>query len=359
MSIIRVIAAAFAGFLAVLVGAAVAAGAAWYVIEGPGADKKSLPPGWERGMNVTAFLPDAYAEPAARRALVTARAVGTRRVAFIPTWYMTDGAASSVFADPAKTPTDASIEAAAADARRLGLDVVLKPHVDPQDGTFRGDILPGDVAAWFDSYEAMLRQYAELADRVGADGLVIGTELTSMSLYADEWRELIAQVEKVYDGPLTFAANWVDGAESIEFWDELDFIGIDAYMPLVTNSPEPTVDELLDAWGPYKARMASLADRWELPIVFTELGYQSRIGTAARTGDDTGALSEEAQATAYEAAFEALRDEEYFGGIWWWEWSAEGIVDPGGWSPENKLAAGVLSEWQGPARPLPAGQPEG
>ena len=357
MSIFRVITATLAGSLAVLLGAAVAAGAAWYVIEGPGADKRSLPERWQRGVNLTAFLPDAYSEPIARRALVTARAVGTRRVALVPTWYMTDGAASEVFADPGKTPTDSSVEAAAAQARRLGLEVVIKPHVDPQDGTFRGDILPGDVTAWFDSYGVMLRQYAELAARTEADALVVGTELTSMSLYADEWRSLIDEVRDIYDGPLTFAANWVDGAESIEFWDELDIIGIDAYMPLVTPSTEPTVDELLDAWGPYRVRMQSLADRWDKQILFTELGYQSRIGTAARTGDDSGEISEEAQATAYDAAFEALHGEDYFDGIWWWEWSAEGIVEPGGWSPEGKLAAGVLSEWQGPALPLPDAQP--
>jgi hypothetical protein len=359
LSIIRVITAAFAGFFTVLLGAGVAAGAAWYVIDGPGSDRKSLPQGWERGMNVTAFLPNAYAEPTARQALVTARAVGTRRVALVPTWYMTDAVSSSVFADPVKTPTDASVEAAAADARRLGLDVVIKPHVDSQDGTFRGDIQPADPTSWFNSYGAMMRQYAGLAARVDADALVVGTELTSMTLFPDEWRELITEIRKLYDGPLTFAANWVDGAESIEFWDQLDFIGIDAYMPLMTSSPEPTVDELLDAWGPYEVRMASLAARWGKRIVFTELGYQSRIGTAARTGDDTGAVSEQAQATAYEAAFEAMRDEDYFDGIWWWEWSAEGIEEPGGWSPENKQAASVLSEWQGAPLPIPGDQPDG
>lgn len=359
MSIIRIILAVASGALAVLFGAAVAAGAAWYVIEGPGADKNSVPDRWQRGMNVTAFLPEAYAAPTARRALVTARAVGTRRVALVPTWYMTDGSSSEVFADPEKTPTDSSLEAAAAQARRLGLEVVVKPHVDPQDGSFRGDILPSDAAAWFRSYGELVRRNAELADRIAADAFVIGTELTSMSLYADEWRKLIGRARKAYDGPITFAANWVDGAESIEFWDELDFIGIDAYMPLMTNSADPTVDELLDAWGPYKVRMRSVAERWDKPIVFTELGYQSRIGTAARTGDDTGRLSEQAQATAYEAAFEAFRDEDYFDGIWWWEWSAEGLEDPGGWTPEGKLAAEVLSEWQGPPEPLPDAQAGG
>ena len=292
------------------VGAAIAIGAAWYVIDHATAEDKRLPSTWGRGMNVTAFLPDAYGEPKARRAMVTARAVGTRRVALVPTWYMSESSSNDVYADPAKTPTDASIEAAAVTARTLGLQVVIKPHVDVLDGTFRGEIMPADVDAWFDSYEQMIIGYAELAQRVDAEAFVIGTELTSMSLYPDKWRELIGRVRDVYDGDVTFAANWVDGAESVEFWDDLDAIGIDAYMPLQTANPvNPSVDELVDAWGPYRSRMAAIADRWDLPVVFTELGYQSRVGAAARTAEGTAPVSQQAQADAYEAAFEALHDE--------------------------------------------------
>ena len=330
-----------------------AAGAAWYVIDETGGDDTPLPDGWQRGMNVTAFLPDAYAKPTARRAMVTARSAGTRRVALVPTWYMSDGASNEVFADPAKTPSDASIETAAGYARSLGLSVVLKPHVDVLDGTFRGDIVPSDSKAWFVSYEAMLMRYAELAQRIDAEVLVIGTELTTMSLFPDDWRALIARVREVYDGTLTFAANWVDGAESVEFWDDLDLIGIDAYMPLQTSTTEPTVDDLVGAWGPYESRMGVLSDRWELPIVFTELGYQSRTGSAAQLGQADAPASEQAQANAYEAAFTALSDQPGFNGIWWWDWSAEGLEDPVGWSAEGKLAENVLSEWQGPPAPRP------
>ena len=224
--------------------------------------------------------------------MLTARSTGTDRVALAPTWYMSDASSNSVFSDPAKTPTDASIEAAAERAGALGLDVVLKPHVDVQDGTFRGEINPSDPSAWFASYDQMVLHYAELAQRIDANALVIGTELTTMTPYEGDWRALIDQIRSVYDGKLTFAANWVDGAESINFWDALDFIGIDAYMPLQTPSADPSVAELLAAWGPYKTRMEALQSKWHEPIVFTELGYQSRQGTAARQGQDAAPVSD-------------------------------------------------------------------
>ena len=60
--------------------------------------------------------------------------------------------------------------------------------------------MPADSDAWFDSYEDMILGYAELAERVDADALVIGTELTTMSLYPDEWRSIIDRIREVYDG---------------------------------------------------------------------------------------------------------------------------------------------------------------
>lgn len=353
MSRIRAIFGTLGGIVAVLAGTAIAVGVAWYVIDNASGKDDGLPEHWQRGMNVTAFLPDAYAKPTARRAMVTARSTGTRRVALVPTWYMANSASNDVVSNPQKTPTDASIETAAGYARSLGLSVVIKPHVDVLDGTFRGDIMPADSKAWFASYEAMIMRYAELAQRIDADAFVIGTELTSMSLFPDDWRALIAKVRAAYDGTVTYAANWVDGAESVEFWDDLDLIGIDAYMPLQTSSPDPSVDELVTAWGPYESRMASLTERWGKPIVFTELGYQSRAGSAAQLGQADAPADQQAQANAYEAAFQALSDQPDFNGIWWWDWSAEGIEDPVGWSAEGKLAEQVLSEWQGPPAPRP------
>ena len=346
---IRFIAGGLGALVVVLGAAAVAIASVHYVTDHSPPENGMLKDDarWERGMNLTAFLPDAYAGPTAERAMLTARSVGTRRVAIVPTWYMDGIASDSVYSDPAKTPTDASIEAAATKARSLGLSVVLKPHVDVRDGTFRGDIMPGDTGAWFDSYGQMIENYAALAQRIDADVFVIGTELTSMSLYPDDWRDLIGRVRSVYDGKVTFAANWVDGAENIEFWNDLDFIGIDAYMPLQTTDPaNPTMDELLTAWGPYVARMAQLNARWHRRIIFTELGYQSRVGTAARIEGDQP-VSQPAQAQAYEAAFTALSPQSWFDGIWWWDWSAEGLVEPDGWSAEDKEAQQVLYDWQG------------
>jgi len=308
-----------------------------------------LPERWERGANLTAFLPDAYGSATAERALLTLRATGADLVALTPTHYMETAGSGEVIADPAKTPTDASVLRAARRARSLGFAVAIKPHVDVLDGTFRGEIQPLDREAWFASYLSIVERYASLAQEAKAETFVIGTELTSMSADDGAWRDMIARARELFDGRITFAANWVDGAEQIVFWDALDVIGIDAYMPLAPETTDPSVDDLVTAWGPYVERMETLNQRWNKPIIFTELGYTAREGTAARMNENSGALDESAQANAYEAAFRSLSPLPYFEGIWWWEWSAEGLgigPDEGTFSPEGKQAAVVLEYWQ-------------
>ena len=323
------------------------------VIDIDGDDSDRLPPDWQRGMNLTAFLPDAYATDDAKEALETAKATGTSIVALTPTSYMANATATEIEPDPAKTPTDESVLAVASRAHELGLEVAIKPHVDVLDGTFRGEIRPGDASAWFASYGSLVDRYADIAARARAEVLVIGTELTSMSddqSDADEWRSLIARARQRFDGKITFAANWVQGAEEVGFWNALDYVGIDAYMPLRTQDElNPSVDALVDAWRPYVTDMRKLSERWERPVLITELGYESRPGTAAGVDQGSGQVDEAAQANAYEAAFRVLSKQDWMAGIWWWEWSAERIgIGPSdaGFNPEGKQAEQVLKDWQ-------------
>ena len=48
----------------------------------------------------------------------------------------------------------------------------------------------------------------------------------------------------MYSGKLTFGANWYLEYEDVTFWDDLDYIGIQAYFPL-TKKENQGVDELV------------------------------------------------------------------------------------------------------------------
>ena len=239
------------------------------------------------------------------------------------------------------------------------MQVVIKPHVDIRDGTFRGDIAPASRSLWWHDYRIMLHHYAELAQQEGAAMLEVGTELTSMSSDEQQWRALIADVRARFAGELTFAANWIDGARGVKFWDALDVIGIDAYMPLVTDDPDPSVARLARAWKDrgYVAQLEELSRRHRRPVLFTELGYRSRLRTAAAPWDWStagGNIAQGPQARAYEAAFEVFAGRPWFDGIYWWDWSAQGWnaeVGDGSHRFAGKKAEAVVHAWySAPAR---------
>lgn len=309
----------------------------------------TLPSTWQRSMNFTAWTADGYGTDAARQSLRDLAALGTNRIVLTPTWYMDTAASNSVAPDPAKTPTDASLRSVMSDARSLGMRVTLKPHVDVRDGTFRGAIAPADRTAWFGSYGAMLSHYAHLARAGKADTLVVGTELTTMATDTASFQALIAQARSLFSGTLTYAANWIDGADAIGFWDRLDAIGIDAYMPLSTGRATPTVAALAAAWAPYVRRISDLHARTGQPVMFTELGYQSRTDALDHPASASGSPDPRIQEVAYAAALRVWRAVPWFKGISWWNWEAEptGEDPAGSFSIAGKPAAAVLRDAQG------------
>jgi hypothetical protein len=103
------------------------------------------------------------------------------------------------------------------------------------------------------------------------------------ALLDGEWRELIQKVRGVYDGKLTYAANF-DQYQQVGFWSELDFIGINAYFPLRERFDlDPSLFEATfrDSWLGILDDLERFrrANDLEQPAIFTELGYRTRAGS--------------------------------------------------------------------------------
>ena len=54
-------------------------------------------------------------------------------------------------------------------------------------------------------------------------------ELIGMSDKTASWRQVIKEIRQIYDGKLLSAANYGGEEVSTLYWDDLDFIGVDAY----------------------------------------------------------------------------------------------------------------------------------
>jgi len=244
------------------------------------------------------------------------------------------------------TPTDEALAHAIKTCRSLGLKVIVKPHVDCLDGTFRGDIIPSK--AWFASYKKMILRYAHLSEAAKAEMFAVGTELegTTFERWEADWRDLILAVKDIYRGRLIYSANWTE-YEDVPFWDLMDFIGIDAYFPL-TDSVNPTKEELRTAWN----AIADSIGNWLIErglnkgVIFTELGYASSDGT---NKEPWATLSNEEdqkeQADCLDAALSVLSGREWFKGMYLWQYFPQDRWSPLGFPVRGKLAESVLKKW--------------
>ena len=92
------------------------------------------------------------------------------------------------------------------------------------------------------------------------------------------WRKLIGRVRQHYSGKLTYAANF-DNYHNVNFWDQLDFIGINAYFKLRNwksdSTASPIYPELLSSWQSIFKDIEIFQDTLKInkPVLFTELGY--------------------------------------------------------------------------------------
>jgi len=305
-------------------------------------------PPLQQGINFAGWTSGAFDGARASASIKALAATGATWVSIVVTQYQ-DTAGSTTIAPTGATVSDAGLTSMIQQAHALHLMVSLDPHVNTLSGAFRGTIGQSFTSQqwteWFSSYRTFIDHYADLAQRLGVEQLVVGTELTMASTHARPWESLVADIRGRFSGSLTYAANHGGEEEAITWWNVLNYIGVDAYYPLDTSSPDY-------GWSKYVAQLSALSARWNHePILFTEIGYRSIVGSPSRPWDSTlsGSVSPETQADAYNAAFRALGSEPWFAGMYWWVWSPEIPNGPsdGGFSPQGKPAEGELVTWYG------------
>jgi hypothetical protein len=317
---------------------------------------------WQRGVDFASYSAAAYGTSASDASLARLAADGNDSVSFVVTQYMATPTSSSV-GPTAATPTDASLLHAMRTARSLGLNVNLKPQIDISSGGWVGGSAPADLSAWFASYEAMIDHYADLAQQGGASMLVIGTELKPMSgwWFTPRWDSLIAGIRQRFSGQLTYAADFSEFGQ-VQFWDRLDYIGVDAYFPLETTAGQP-VSSLVSAWSSrgWVSALRSVALSYGKPLLFTEIGYRSITGAAIHPNFwwTSASYDMAEQQNAFEAAYETFAGQSWFGGVYWWGWLAS--LPPNGWNgdytPVFKPAENVMRSWNARLAPIAAAVP--
>ncbi|HEX2923993.1 MAG TPA: hypothetical protein VHS28_08205, partial [Chloroflexota bacterium] len=219
-----------------------------------------LPANWQKGV-VLWDRPESFGSPASFQSLRELRDVGATSISPVVTWYVA-GPWDPHIHPGKKTPTDDDLIAVIDEAHNLGLQVMLRFHIDCEDGNWRARIDPQDKEAFFNAYTTVLGYYAGLARDHAVEGIAIGAELSSLTkpAYTDYWRSVIAQVRQRFPGFLTYSAQWGSAPpdaladpfrefEQIQFWDDLDYLGISGYFELVAAGQTPSLQSYIDMWS--------------------------------------------------------------------------------------------------------------
>lgn len=314
----------------------------------------NVKPVFQKGMSYSCWSNDDYLTAASDESLRRLTETGTEWIALCFSWIQSSTTSHDIHLSSSGTPTPESLEHAITTAHSLGLKVMLKPMVEAVEResslpypVWRGEIQPS--TEWFASYSDFINFFAEFAEENGVEMLSVGCEYKATTGETEQWRRVIEGVRERYSGPITYAADWTN-YKNIEWWDSVDYVGIDAYFPLSVLKYDPSFAELKNAWNNYADEIETWLSAVNKLVILTEIGYRSGDGTNMAPSnywsDMTVDLQE--QQNCYEAAFQALWNRSWFHGFYWWTWvfdpTVGGLTDSSH-TPQNKPTQTVITDW--------------
>jgi hypothetical protein len=319
-----------------------------------------------KGFNYVSYYNGAFE---AFDSLPTLASVGPNAVA-VTIEYGIDVNNSTVVTDSNYTDTN-GFGPAIAQAKSLGLSVMARPLIDFLDptiigtykvGEYRSYYNPTNVATFLNSYASMIASVAATAQANGADILCIGAELDQLTGPANlsNWQSVIQAARGAgFTGKLVYSAEWDDNlspwqyggtglspgtgniATQVSFWSDLDYVGMDWYAP-ISDAANPTLDQLIAGWTQVPTDTTSLAltgnqslisyvegvsTQLGMPIIFTELGYESASDAAMQPAFSTcmNCFDPTLQANLYQAFFTAWQQNgnDSLVGVYFWNWDPD------------------------------------
>lgn len=274
---------------------------------------------------------------------------GVTYLFLVPYWFSDNKFSDYIYPDSQKTIINHDLLRAISLAKDSGFNVIIKPHIDLQDGTPRFQIQPQNMTKWSNSYLDFIKIYAQMSENLGLKGFVIGTELDIVS-ETDEFKHIIDEVRKVYKGTLIYASSW-DHHISARVWKYVDVIGVNAWFNL-DNSKSYSINVLMDSWNYRLNELTEVAINYNKNIIITEAGYYSSSGVTKNPGsfENRSAVNMNVQKDCYEALLSQACHFEKIKGIFWWQWELdmpEVNNSNNDYTPQDKPAEEVLVKYWG------------
>jgi len=278
-------------------------------------------------------------------------------------------------------------------AKRLhdnGVRVLFKPCLTPLDGAHMGamswprdndktqiaGLVLDNWKRFFHSYGESMKYFGDLAEKMGAETMLVGAENFGLEQWSDHWRTVIQGVRETYSGPISyeFVPKSID-ANSLDWFEDLDYLSYSYYVParprnrakndyvnpMAPNTPVQTVDAMVEYLSSRPAVIDWICEHFgSKPIVFTEMGCRSARGVtqAPQNFRWESWYDGDEQANYMEACMRTFWDMENYLGMFWWKWDerqyrAHYHADPAGemgFTIQGKPAEQVFKRWAAKAR---------
>ncbi|MEB2275857.1 hypothetical protein LAV82_17745 [Bacillus sp. ILBB4] len=312
------------------------------------------------GANMTSIVPGQYQSTRATDLLNYVQQISMDSVAIVVTWFQDTKTSTVIQRDATKTVPDEDVLAIIRQAKGKGLKVMLKPHVDCNDGTWRGEINPVDTTAWFASYQQFILHYAQIAQNENVELFCIGTELKNMTkvIYQSNWTNVIQSIRSAYQNKLTYAATAMSSKDQEEylvvpFWGLLDYAGLDVYFKLTLPDITPSTSTVGAAWTKssegqdYIRKLTTWQKVHGKPVLFTEIGCTVFKGSTQDPANYniSSTVDYNEQALYVDAIFRIWTSQvSWLKGFFWWR-LAFSTTDA--FRFENLPSAQVFADWIG------------
>ncbi|MEP0262830.1 hypothetical protein [Dokdonia sp.] len=294
-----------------------------------------------------------YLSRKATEAIEKQHDMGGNAIAIVPYSYIRGQNAPTYLSigSRAGSENDQGVVHSAYEAKQRGMQSVLKPQV------FFGNSWPGaleydnekDWNAFFDYYYRWIRHYTFLAEIHQIDALCMGVEFAKATLsHGEQWKHMFQKARGLYQGNMTYAANWGEEFENVDFWNELDFIGLNSYYPL-SKEDNPTDAQLKASFEEVKTKIKDVYQKYKKPIVFTEIGFRSIEAPWKNPhADGDTPFNEDHQRRCYEVIFKGIQNEPWCAGILWWKFPSyleyRGAENTA-FTPNNKATEATVKKW--------------
>ncbi len=296
-----------------------------------------------------------YGSALASNSLKRIASIKGNAVAIVPYSYMDNPNKPSFIpiTQSAGSENDQSVIFAGKEAQKLGMIAMLKPQIWFGRGSWPGDVYMNSEKDWqlfFDYYYRWMRHYALVAEMYGFDALCVGVEFARATLEREQdYRNLIRKLRGIYSGPMTYAANWGEEFEKLNFWDELDFIGIDCYYPL-SNNKTASKKDLDQNFKTVLQKIEGVSTAYNKPVIFTEIGFRSVDHTWIQPHESANnrPVNLEAQRMCYEIVLKNIKNKKWCQGLLWWKWPSHMNNSDGAntrFTPFNKPAEKIVETY--------------